>query len=302
MNLSILYRGPLSSCNYGCRYCPLGKRREAVAELAGDRRALERFTAWVAGRASDKISVLFTPRGEALVRRWYREALADLTRLPNVEKAVAQTNLSCGLEWVDRCDRSKLALWCTFHPMEVPRRRFLEKCLELDARGVRFSVGAVGLKEHEEEIRALRAELPAHIYLWVNACKSRPRYYVEDDVRRFEAIDPLFRVNLRNYPGGRCPCRAGESVVSVDGAGTIRRCHFIDAPIGNLYEPGFEALLLPGPCTNVVCRCHIGYVHRKDLDLYDVFEGGVLERIPRGWGGPPPSSSQPLPGAGEPLA
>ena len=28
MNLSILYRGPLSSCNYGCEYCPFAKHRE----------------------------------------------------------------------------------------------------------------------------------------------------------------------------------------------------------------------------------------------------------------------------------
>ena len=31
--LSILYRGPLSSCNYGCEYCPFAKREESRAEL-----------------------------------------------------------------------------------------------------------------------------------------------------------------------------------------------------------------------------------------------------------------------------
>jgi hypothetical protein len=29
-----------------------------------------------------------------------------------------------------------------------------------------------------------------------------------------------------------------------------------------------------------VCDCHIGYVHLETLPLYDVFAGGVLERIP----------------------
>jgi hypothetical protein len=29
-----------------------------------------------------------------------------------------------------------------------------------------------------------------------------------------------------------------------------------------------------------VCDCHIGYVHLESLPLYDVFAGGVLERIP----------------------
>ena len=50
MSLSILYRGPLSSCNYACGYCPFAKRRETAAELARDRTALERFVAWVAAR------------------------------------------------------------------------------------------------------------------------------------------------------------------------------------------------------------------------------------------------------------
>jgi hypothetical protein len=46
-------RGPLSSCNYGCAYCPFAKHRETAAELAEDRRAVERFVAWVAERTGD---------------------------------------------------------------------------------------------------------------------------------------------------------------------------------------------------------------------------------------------------------
>jgi hypothetical protein len=32
---------------------------------------------------------------------------------------------------------------------------FMAKCLELERRGIRFSVGVVGLKQHAEEIEAL---------------------------------------------------------------------------------------------------------------------------------------------------
>src|SRR4029077_5251510 len=85
LNLSILYRGPLSSCNYACGYCPFAKRRETAGELAHDRAALARLVAWAEERpAEDRIGLLFTPWGEALGRRWYRAALARLSRLPSV--------------------------------------------------------------------------------------------------------------------------------------------------------------------------------------------------------------------------
>jgi len=41
--------------------------------------------------------------------------------------------------------------------------------------------------------------------------------------------------------------------------------------------------LRPHPCPLDVCDCHIGYVHLESLPLYDVFAGGVPERIPRGF-------------------
>lgn len=281
MHLSILYRGPLSSCNYGCEYCPFAKHVETAAELAEDRRDLERFVGWVAARAHDSLGVLFTPWGEALIRRWYQDALVRLTHLPNVHKAAIQTNLSCKLDWVDACDRSKLALWTTYHPSETTCDQFLARCRELDSHGVRYSVGVVGLKEHEAEIAALREELPTDVYLWINAYKREPDYYQEDDIRRLEQIDPLFRINTIHHPSLGRPCRAGHTVISVAGDGTVRRCHFIRESIGNIYDPAFEQSLIERPCTNATCGCHIGYVHMNKLGLYDVFGDGVLERIPR---------------------
>ncbi len=280
MNLSILYRGPLSSCNYACDYCPFAKRTETASELAHDRECLHRFVDWVAAKSEHSLGILFTPWGEALVRSWYRDALVRLTHLPHVRKAAAQTNLSCKLDWVEACDRGKLALWCTYHPGETTRDRFLAKCRELVARGVRFSVGVVGLKEHVAEIEALRAELPADVYLWVNAYKREPNYYTPDMLADLERIDPHFRTNAVRHASLGEPCRAGSSVISVAGDGTARRCHFIDRPLGNIYEPNFETVLVDRPCTNETCGCHIGYVHLDRLQLYDVYGDGVLERVP----------------------
>jgi MoaA/NifB/PqqE/SkfB family radical SAM enzyme len=280
MNLSILYRGPLSSCNYACAYCPFAKRTETAAELRHDRECLARFVAWVRGRDRDAIGVLFTPWGEALVRPWYQDALGQLTRMPHVQKAAIQTNLSCKLDWIDDCDRTRLALWCTFHPSETTRERFLAKCHELIARGVRFSAGVVGMKEHLAEIDALRRALPESVYLWVNAYKRDPDYYTPAMIADLAGIDPLFPINNQHHESRGESCRAGSSVISVDGDGTVRRCHFVRELIGNVYAPDFEECLMERPCPNDTCGCHIGYVHLDRLRLYDVFGDGVLERVP----------------------
>jgi MoaA/NifB/PqqE/SkfB family radical SAM enzyme len=280
MTLSILYRGPLVSCNYGCRYCPFAKRTEAGPDHERDRRALERFVDWVAERGDRPTSVFFTPWGEALIHRRYQRALARLSRLPHVQRAAIQTNLSGRLDWTADCDLDKLALWTTYHPTEVSRPRFLAACRELGRRGVRFSVGVVGLREHAAEIEALRAELSPDVYLWINAYKDRAGYYVDDDLRRFAAIDPLFPVNARRHPSRGRACAAGHSVIAVDGDGTARRCHFLPRPIGNIYDPDFESALRPRACTREVCGCHIGYVHMPELGLGETFRDGLLERIP----------------------
>lgn len=280
MKLTILYRGPLASCNYGCRYCPFAKHTETAAEHATDRRALERFTGWVATRRNDRIAVFFTPWGEALIRSRYQQAIIQLTRMAHVVKVAIQTNLSCRLDWVEQCDKAKLGLWVTYHPGEVAREDFLARCSELDRRGVRFSVGMVGVCEHLDEIERLRRDLPQHIYLWVNAYKRVTNYYTPEQRQRVTAVDPLFPINARNHPSFGRSCSAGSSVIAVDGDGTIRRCHFVRTPVGNLYHPDFEQALRERPCPKMNCGCHTGYVHLDYLELEQVFGDGILERIP----------------------
>lgn len=145
---------------------------------------------------------------------------------------------------------------------------------------MRYSVGVVGLREHLDAIEALRRELAPEVYLWVNAYKRVEGYYTPGDVARVAAVDPLFAWNNTRHPSEGKDCRAGHTVISVDGDGAMRRCHFIREPLGNLYDADWERHLKRAPCTNATCGCHIGYVHMDDLGLYDVFEGGVLERIP----------------------
>ncbi|MET7383361.1 STM4011 family radical SAM protein [Streptomyces sp. NPDC005526] len=289
MDLTILYRGPLASCDYDCPYCPFAKRRDGSARLRADRAALERFTDWAGKQTTDRLSVLFTPWGEGLVRSWYRRALVELSHLPHVERVAIQTNLSCRTGWLADADPGTVALWCTYHPGETPYERFLAKTRDLAGRGIRFSVGVVGLPGHLEHARRLRAALPAEVYLWVNAAEGHT--YTDDEADTWTAIDPLFPYSRRPHRSAGLPCRTGETVVSVDGDGTVRRCHFVRAELGNLYDGSYRAALAPRPCPLTACDCHIGYVHLETLPLYDVFAGGVLERVPAGFTGAAPGAT-----------
>ncbi|WP_299534562.1 STM4011 family radical SAM protein [uncultured Streptomyces sp.] len=296
MELTLLYRGPLASCDYDCPYCPFAKRRDSGPRLAADRAALERFVGWVAGRTGDRISVLFTPWGEALVRSWYRRALVELSRMPHVARVAVQTNLSGRTGWLAEADRDRVALWCTYHPGQTPYERFLGKCRELTGLGVRYSVGVVGFEEHFAEAGRLRAALPREVYLWVNAAEGRS--YTDAEADRWTSLDPLFPYSRHPHRSAGLPCRTGESVVSVDGDGTVRRCHFVAEELGNLYDGSYRAALGPRGCPRDVCDCHIGYVHLESLPLYDVFAGGVLERIPgrsTGAGGPGGGAAEAVP-------
>lgn len=276
---SILYRGPLSSCNYACDYCPFAKTQNTRQELAVDKQRLTRFVEWVGSRTDREIGILFTPWGEGLIRKHYREAMSTLSHMPHVKRVAIQTNLSCSTGWMAHCNLNSFALWTTWHPTQISLQKFVEKCKQLDTLDVRYSVGVVGFKEALPEILELRNALNPKTYLWINAYKRDPEYYSEDDIRAFETIDPLFRLNTTYHPSLGEACQAGNTSFTVDGDGEARRCHFIKQPIGNIYSDDFDSQLRPSPCTNNSCGCFIGYVHMDKLNLYETLKDGILERV-----------------------
>lgn len=308
--LTVLYRGPLSSCNFDCGYCPFAKRRDPPSELRADRLALERFLGWCeaagggdasisegapgAGAADavgggghgaggacgaspaarETLSVFFTPWGEALVRSWYRDAMVRLSRMPHVRRVAVQTNLSATASWLDEAVCERVGIWATWHPTQMPMERFVRRARRVQRSGAHLSVGIVGLPEHWEAAQRLREELDG-IYVWVNAVK-RDRAAMALD---WGLVDPLFSWNAHAWPSVGKACRTGEDVVTADGAGDVRRCHFVPDVIGNLYDGSLAAALKPRACPNAECGCHIGYVHMPELGLDRVFREGILERV-----------------------
>lgn len=277
---NILYRGPLSSCNYACTYCPFAKTKNTRQELLHDAECLERFVDWVESRR-EPIGILLTPWGEALIHRHYQSAFQRLSHLTHVVRVSAQTNLSCRLDWMDTCCRKTVKLWTTYHPTQTRLDEFLAQCLRMEEMGFEYSVGVVGFKHEMDTIRTLRQRLPRTTYLWINAYKREKDYYTPDDLEQFSQIDPHFSWNTRYHASRGKACAAGLTSFSVDGKGDVRRCHFISDVLGNLYDGSFENCLKPRSCTNEACGCHIGYVYLEELSLNKLYGEGILERIPR---------------------
>lgn len=280
--LSILYRGQLSGCNYYCPYCPFAKRVDDRTTLARDAASLSRFVTWVGDRNEDQLKILFTPWGEALIHQAYRDAIVGLSHMPQVARVAIQTNLSCSVQWMSALNRLSASFWCSYHPGETSRAGFLAKCERMSELGIRYNVGSVGLIENLEEIQALRRDLHDGIYLWINAYKDKGvAYYTPETAAAFRAVDPLFDINRQDYASMGERCAAGETSVAIDGSGDIRRCHFIENVIGNIYaDGGIEAALAPRACTRRLCDCHIGYANLKKLDLDRRFDGWALGRMP----------------------
>lgn len=281
-DLHLNWRGPLSSCNYDCDYCPFAKHVSSREELAADEAALNRFVAWCRGpeARTRRLSILFTPWGEALIRPYYAPALVELSRLPHVVAVAIQTNLSGRLDALSQANRPTLGLWTTFHPSQTTVARFLERCADLDALGIRYSVGVVGLREHFDCIDELRARLRPEVYLWINAYKSGgPGYYRAGERERLTAIDPLFALNAERQQSRGHSCAAGRSALFVRGDGTVSRCHFVDQPLGNLYVDPLDRLLGDEPCPQATCGCFIGYVQLDRLDLRRRFGTGLAARM-----------------------
>lgn len=282
MNLSVLYRGPLSSCNYDCRYCPFAKRDETNDQLARDRQGLRQFTAWLGRQARHHWRILFTPWGEALVRPWYRRAVVALSHLPQVDSVAVQTNLSCSLGWIDACRVDRLVLWATYHPTETTRERFLQQVRRLQTLGAGVSVGMVGVPDFLEEIRTMRRLLPSDVYLWINAQQPRARRYTFEEESAFQAIDPHFSLTARRQPSLGQACRTGEVSFTIDGRGDMRRCHFVDGVIGNIHDRDWESALRPRACPNRFCDCFLGKAQLRADSLASFFGQNVLERLPAG--------------------
>ncbi len=332
----ILYRGTLKSCNYHCSYCPFAKRPMGKRELEQDKTRWETFigtylaatdshyrmdaashesetTEFAAHTAAPLQAAACTPEvshvpghalmvvpyGEALIHSWYWKGLGQLSALPHIDAAGAQTNLSFSirpsLDIYEQAggDLAKLRLWATFHPEMITAEAFAGACRELLMAGVSLCAGAVGAPENLAQIRTLRQALPAEIYLWINRMDGMNREYTREEINAFLDIDPYFLRELVPVPAEPARC---QKRLFVEGNGQARLCNISQIVAGQTWETA----LLSGHsshcqdtfppdhsfpenrlCRKKFCSCYLAYGGRDDFMNQILFGPYPLFRIPR---------------------
>jgi MoaA/NifB/PqqE/SkfB family radical SAM enzyme len=290
MSLLVLFRTRLEWCNYSCHYCPWNATVRGVpaevfhADEARLRRILDRVA-----ELPEPVEFFITPKAEYLVLPYWREAVARLLEMPQVERVTVQTNLSFDVAaFLDRVNVAKLALWTTFHPTEVQqaeRENLHAKWRLLSERGVTFSVGIVGTHENLPLLQPLRHRLDPRVYVWVNAYQREADYYTPAQLEQIRAIDPWFDLNNQRFASHGRPCTAGQRAVYLDDEGDLRRCFFVGEVLGNLFRDGWRRLDAPRGCPRASCHCYVGHMHIVELDFRSIYGRDLAVRIPRDWPG-----------------
>lgn len=303
---TIIYRGSIKSCNYRCSYCPFSKHPASAREMERDRAQWFSFVRRVAetGGQSETGAVLVAPYGEALIHPWYWEGLAELSALPWIDAAGAQTNLSFPEELPERFAAfggavKKLRLWATFHPEMTDAAAFADRCRALIRRGVTVCAGAVGAPGAAEVLRELRRLLPEECYFWINRMDGMKRTYTEEEKQVFSELDPYFYRELLCHPADPAQC-AGR--LMAEGDGRLRACNIspvqkerwrhpvsaegagrIPAGVTDAMSKPIESkqLLLPAVCNRKRCSCYLAYGGRENLVNQLLFGPYPVFRIPR---------------------
>ena len=282
MNMrNIYFRGNLRSCNYKCSYCSFGKKSISCDE-AKEQLLLDAFYSKIS-RLNESVRIMLLPYGEALIQPYYREFIARLADLPQVEGVSCQTNLSfqpsslLDILQQQRIAFSKVKLWASFHPEMTTVEAFVDRVYHLYRAGVEFCVGAVGVVENKEIIAHLRSKLDSRIYMFVNALQGRNSHYSTADIQFFTSIDPLFGIDYKNRVADWNTCRGGKDTWFVEASGALRACPRSDVKLGNFFQ---EISLVTPACNRSRCDCYIAYSNCPGTPLSDWMGEGSLWRIP----------------------
>lgn len=318
MGKQFFYRGYLTSCNYSCGYCPFSKRKMTEEQRRKDQEALEKFICQMEGE-TEKHALLIVPYGEALIQEYYWVAMARFSQISSEEYIGCQTNLSFPVEKMlsvyeaSGGEKQKLRLWCTFHPSMTTVETFVMQCKQLEQAGIAYCVGVVGNPDEIFQIQKLRELLPEHVYVWINQMDGRKRNYTEEEIQRFQEIDPYFTLELKHYPADSSKCRksvfqeadgsryfcnlhaaqAGKRSRNIHVVQSEKTCHDLHVsqeveksqiPVADdldtLKNASHGYPNTNGSCKRKECSCYLAYCNRTDVEELFFFEPYPAFRIP----------------------
>lgn len=274
MGTQFYYRGYLTSCNYSCEYCPFSKRNMTAEQEKKDRQALEKFLCQMEAETEEH-ALQIVPYGEALVHPYYWEALAKFSRIKTEAYTGCQTNLSFPVEQMlslfTSCGgvKRKLRLWCTFHPSMTSVDAFAGQCRKLGQEGIAYCAGAVGDPEALSCIQKLREELPEEVYVWINRMEGRRTRYSDEEIQKFQEIDPYFLLELQHLRADSNQCRHS---VFQEAEGDRYFCNLHAAQAGRASDNP--------SCKRKECSCYLAYCNRIDVKELVFFEPYPAFRIP----------------------
>lgn len=279
MTKNIFFRGEIDFCNFSCSYCPFAKKSLSKEKIQKESENLKKLFVYVKN-LDENVNIMITPYGEALIHPLYQEFMARISTLENVRKIGIQTNLSVDTNELintlskNHADFSKIMLWATFHSEYAEIEKFCNKANSLSEL-ISISCGIVANKKNYEEIRKLRENLNANIYLWINAMDKIKNGFSEEEITSLSKIDPMFAyefyakridfMNLRDDNFSNCQ---SYDKIYVDIQKYSSSCFFKK-------KRAIDSL-----CNNhKICDCYLGYSNFGNNILDRFFGENIIFRI-----------------------
>ncbi|MEV5747920.1 radical SAM protein [Actinoallomurus sp. NPDC052308] len=281
-------------CNFRCTYC-VSINDYAKSNAADwppeDQARFEKIVDWIADRPF-RVGVRLATLGEPFASRPFLSKAAQLSTRPNTDFVELVTNgslLKRRLEQLDReGDISRISLWVTYHPTEIPLQRFIANARFAQERyGCFVVVNGLLFPDNEQQVvdlkraaedAGLRFNLdlgydpltPHGVHTELQVMVPILREREEDGVARAvrlgvhpELLD-LNMAAMRDLRGQLCS--AGHNYFYIGIRGDVYRCSRYQAldkdRIGNVLDDGFDLQLSRAPWT--ACGAGFGCGNKED--------------------------------------
>lgn len=282
-------------CNFRCTYCVSVNdyaKSNAADWPADDQARFERIVDWIAGQPF-RVGVRLATLGEPFTSRPFLAKAAELSTRPDTEFVELLTNGSLLKRRLGQLDHdgdiSKISLWVTYHPTEVPLARFIDNARFAQERyGCFVVVNSLLFPDNEDTVIELRRAAedaglrfnldlgydpltPHGVHTRLGEMVPVLREGQEDGIAgaiRLGAHPDLLDLNMaamRNLSGELCS--AGHNYFYIGIRGDVYRCSRYQAlgrqRLGNILDDAFELQLTDQPWT--ACGAGFGCGNKEDF-------------------------------------